>query len=161
MAHRHGLAEKLNSLHAMGTNPLSPQRPKSFRYILLLSSPSFALDRRQPPNLRVGPGVSAPQLRVLRLRICTHARACSPAAERTAARDAGCSVKVAEAGSIVTPDRRRRAFLAKTILRFQYSKLSAVCGEAALYSPQSSAARLMRASGGLAVEQFPALRNRR
>jgi REP element-mobilizing transposase RayT len=53
------------------------------------------------------------------------------------------------------------AFLAKAVLRFQHSKLSAVCGEAALYSPQSGQARVMRASGGLAVEQLPPLRNRR
>ena len=52
-------------------------------------------------------------------------------------------------------------FWQKRYYDFQHSKLSAVCGEAALYSPQSGEARVMRASGGLAVEQLPPLRNRR
>jgi len=50
-------------------------------------------------------------------------------------------------------------FLAKEVLRFQRSQLSAVCGEAALYSSQSGGAGIVRTSGGLAVEQFSPLRN--
>ena len=45
-------------------------------------------------------------------------------------------------------------FLAKAVLRFQHSKLSAVCGEAAIHPSQSGQARVVRTSGGLAVEQF-------
>ena len=37
--HRHDPPDKLNCPHAMGTNTVSPQWPKSFRHILLLPSP--------------------------------------------------------------------------------------------------------------------------
>src|SRR5438270_6067686 len=160
IAHRHRSTDKLNYPRAIGTDPLSPQRPKSFRHILVLPSPSSVDERRKLPNLRVSLGASAPQLRALCLRIRTHAGACSPAAQRAATLHPGRCVEVAEARSIATFARRCRAFLAKTVLRFQCSKLSAVYGEAALYSPQSGATRLMRTSGGLALEQFSALRNR-
>ena len=52
------------------------------------------------------------------------------------------------------------AFLAKAVLRFQHSKLPAVCGKAALHSPQSGEGWVVRTSGGLGVEQFSPLRNR-
>jgi len=51
-------------------------------------------------------------------------------------------------------------FLAKEVLRFQHSKLPAVCGKAALYSSKSGEGWVMRTSGGLGVEQFSPLRNR-
>ncbi len=160
--HRHDPPDKLNCPHAMGTNTFSPQWPKSFRHILLLPSPSLVYNRRKLPNLRVSVGASAPQLQTLRLRIRSHAGACPPPAQRTATGYAGRCAEVEapsgrlsplpksraksrdlEARSIATFDRRCRAFLAKAILRFQHSKLSAVCGEAALYSPQSAEARVV------------------
>src|SRR5439155_24443156 len=49
------------------------------------------------------------------------------------------------------------SFLAKAVLRFQHSKLPAVCGKAALYSSKSGQAGIVRASGGLGVEQFSPL----
>ena len=193
--HRHDPPDKLNCPHAMGTNTISPQWPKSFRHILLLPSPSLIYNRRKLPNLRVGVGAGAPQLPTLRVRIRSHAGACPPTTQRTATgcvqrwncptqakrrlewatRDktglewarpaqrtamgyAGRCAEVVEARSIPALDSRCRAFLAKAVLRFQYSKLSAVCGEAALYSPQSGEARVMRSSGGLAVEQLSPLR---
>jgi hypothetical protein len=51
------------------------------------------------------------------------------------------------------------AFLAETVLRFQHSKLPAVCGKAALYSPQSGEGWVVRTSGGPGVEQFSPPRN--
>ena len=159
--HRHDPPDKLNCPHAMGINTVSPQWPKSFRHILLLPLPSLVYSRRYPPNLRVSLGAGAAELQTLRLRIRSHAGACPPPAQRTVTGHAGRRAEVAEARSIAALDWRCGAFLAKAVLRFQRSKLSAVCGEAALYSPQSGQARVMRASGGLAVEQLPPLRNQR
>src|SRR5712692_9223796 len=70
------------------------------------------------------------------------------------------ALKSFEARSIAAFDWRCRAFLAKEVLRFQHSKLPAVCGKAALHSSQSGEGRVVRTSGGLGVEQFPPLRNR-
>src|ERR1700722_8630274 len=39
-------------------------------------------------------------------------------------------------------------------LRFQHSKFPAVCGKAALYSPQSGEGWVVRTSGGRGVKQF-------
>src|ERR1035441_9094140 len=61
--------------------------------------------------------------------------------------------------SIAPFDRRCRAFLAKEVLRFQHSKLPAVCGKAALYPSQSGDGWVVRTSGGLGLEQFSPLRN--
>src|SRR6266849_10691922 len=172
--HRHGPIDKLNCPHAMGTNTFSPQWPKSFRHLLLLPSPSLVYNRRKLPNLRVSLGARTAQLQASCLRVRSHAGACPPPAQRTATGYAGRCVEGAEARSISALDSKNgwptqarfwlewgTAFLAKAVLRFQHSKLSAVCGEAALYSPKSGQARVMRASGGLAVEQLPPLRNRR
>src|SRR6266568_560835 len=53
-----------------------------------------------------------------------------------------------------TFDWRCGTFLAKKVLRFQYSKLSAVCGKATLHSSQCGKGWVVQASGGLGVEQF-------
>jgi putative transposase len=50
-------------------------------------------------------------------------------------------------------------FWQKEVLRSQYSRLSAVCGKAAIHSPQSGEGGVMRTSGRLGVEQFSPLRN--
>ena len=126
--------EKLNCPHAMGTNTLSPQRPKSFRHILLLPSSSPVDNRRELPNLRVSVGAGAPQLQTPGLRICAHAGACPPPTQRTARGRAGRCAEVVELRSIAAPAWERRAFLAKAVLRFQHSQLLAICGEAALHS---------------------------
>ena len=158
----------------------SPQQAESFRHFPLLPSASFAYHRRKPTNLRVSLGASAAQLQTRHLRIRSHAGACPPPAQRTATGYARRRAEVEapsgrlsplpksraksrdlEARSIAALDWRCRAFLAKAVLRFQHSKLSAVCGEAALYSPQSGEARVMRSSGGLAVEQLSPLCYRR
>src|SRR6266568_3738221 len=157
----------------MGTDTFSPEWPKSFRHILLLPSPSLVYNRRKLPILRVSVGASAPQLQTLRLRIRSHAGACPPPAQRTATGYPGRCAEVVEAGSIATLTSKNRwptqarvwlewgtTFLAKTVLRFQHSKLPAVCGETALYPPQSSESSALRTSRGLAVEQFSPLRNR-
>src|ERR1017187_1128718 len=68
--------------------------------------------------------------------------------------------EVVEARSSAAFDWRCGAFLAKEVLRFQHSKLPAVCGKAALSSSQSAEGWVVRASGGLGVEQFSPLRNR-
>src|SRR5438034_3496846 len=57
-----------------------------------------------------------------------------------------------------------KRFLAKAVLRFQHSKLSAVCGEAALYSPQSGEAKgyvIVRrtGSGAAFATTLPALKD--
>jgi hypothetical protein len=88
-----------------------------------------------------------------------HYRACSPAAQRTRKRYAGRCAEVVETGSIAAFDRRCGSFLAKEVLRFQHSKLSAVCGKASLHSSQSGEGWVVRTSGGLGVEQFSPLRN--
>src|SRR6266849_540969 len=144
----------------MGTYSLPPQWPKSFRHILLLPSPPVAYGRGKPTNLGISFRASAPQLQTLRLRIRSHAGACPPPAQRTATGYAGRCAEVAEARSIAALDWRCRAFLAKTVLRFQHSRLPAVCGEAALHSSQSGEGWIVRTSGGLGVEQFSPLRNR-
>jgi hypothetical protein len=158
--HRLVPAGKLNCPHAVGTHTFSPQRAESFRHILLLPSPSLVYDRRKLPNLRVSLGACAAQLQNLRLRIRSHAGACPPPSQRTSTGHAGRCAEVAKARSIAALAWERRAFLAKAVLRFQHSQLSAVCREAALYSSQSGGARVVRASGGLGVEQFSPLRNR-
>src|SRR5258708_7289159 len=78
--HRHDPPDKLNCPHAMGTNTVSPQWPKSFRHILLLPSPSLVYNRRKLPNLRVSVG------------------ACPPPAQRTATGYAGDALKSLKQG---------------------------------------------------------------
>jgi len=75
-------------------------------------------------------------------------------------RYAGRCAEVVKARSSAAFDWRCGASLAKAVLGFQYSKLSAVCGEAALHSSQSGEGWVVRTSGGLGVEQFSPLRNR-
>ena len=111
--HRHDPPDKLNCPHAMGTNAVSPQWPKSFRHILLLPSPSIVYNRRKPPNLRVSVGAGAPQLQTLRLRIRSRAGACPRPAQRTATGYAGRCAEGVKARSIAAFDWRCRAFLAK------------------------------------------------
>ncbi len=69
------------------------------------------------------------------------------------------ALKSLKVRSIAAFDWRCGAFLAKEVLRFQHSKLPAVCGKAALYSSQSGQGRVVRTSGGLGMEQFSPLRN--
>ena len=73
----------------MGTNASSPQRTESFRHFLLLSSPSVVYHRRKPPNLRVSLGARAAQFQASRVRVRSHAGACSPPAQRTTTGYAG------------------------------------------------------------------------
>src|SRR6267142_2140507 len=136
----------------MGTNAFSRQRAKSFCHLLLLPPLSFAYHGRKPTNLRVSPGTRAVQLQASGLWIRSHAGACSLAPQRTGKRHVGRCAKVVEAGSIAAFDRRCGAFLAEAILRFQHSKLPAVCGKAALHSSQSGEGWVVRMSGRLGVE---------
>jgi Transposase IS200 like len=69
-------------------------------------------------------------------------------------------VKVSEARGRATLDRRCCAFLAKTLLRFQRSRLPAIRREAPLHPSQPSEARTMRSPGRLAVEQLSPLLDR-
>src|SRR5712671_776715 len=169
--HRLSPTNKLDCPHAMGTNAFSPQRAESFRHILLLPSPSVVYHGRKPTNLRVSLGARAAQFQASGLRVRGHAGACSSPAQRTGKGYAGRCAEVVEAGSIAAFDWRSPtqaknrlewgtpAFLAKEVLRFQHSKLSAVCREAALHSSQPGEGWLVRASGRLGVEQFSPLRN--
>src|ERR1035441_5456770 len=158
----------------------------SFAVLSRSGQAPLACHRREPTNLRVSLGAGAAQLQASGLRVRGHAGACSSAAQRTAAGYvqrsncptqakrrlewatraqrttagyAGRCGEVVEAGSIAAFDWRCGAFLAKEILRFQHSKLPAVCGKAALSSSQSGEGWVVRASGGLGVEQFSSLRN--
>ena len=151
---------KLDCPHAMGANAFSPQRAESFRHFLLFPSPSAIYHGRKPTNLRVSPAARAAQLQASGLRVRSHAGACSPPAQRTTTGYSGRCPEVVEARSSAAFNWRSRAFLAKAVLRFQCSKLPAVCGEAALYSSQSGEGWVVRTSGGLGVEQFSPLRNR-
>ena len=130
-----------------------------YRHFLLLPSPSAIYHGRKPTNFRVSLGTGAAQLQTSGLRVRSHAGACSPPAQRTTTGYVGRCAEVVEARSVAALDWRCRAFLAKAVLRFQHSQSSAVCGEASLHSSQSGQARVMRASGGLGVEQFSPLRN--
>src|SRR5216684_6735823 len=118
----------------MGTNAFSPQRAESFRHFLLLPSPSVVYHGRKPTNLRVSFGARATQLQTSRLRVRSHAGACSPPAQRATTGYAGRCAEVVEARSIAAFDWRCGSLLAKEVLRFQPSQLPAVCGKAALYS---------------------------
>ncbi len=171
--HRLEPTYKLDCPHAMGTNAFSPQRAESFRYFLLLSTPSLAYYRREPTNLRVSVGARAPQLQTSSLRVCNYAGARSSFAQRTTTGHAGRCSEIVEARSSAAPACTSElptqarlwlewgtAFLAKAVLRFQHPRLPAVCGEAALHSSQSGEGWVVRASGGLGVEQFPPLRKR-
>src|SRR6266705_6629455 len=158
--HRLGPTNKLDCPDAMGTDAFSPQRPESFRYFLLLSSPPLVYHRRKPTNLRISFGASASQFQASGLRVRSHARACSPPAQRTATGYAGRCAEIVEARSSAAFDWRCGSFLAKEVLRFQHSKLLAVCRKAALYSSQSGEGWVVRTSGGLGVEQLSPLRNR-
>src|SRR5437879_583231 len=157
--HRLSPTNKLDCPHAMGTDAFSPQRAESFRHILLLPPSSLTNHRRKPPNRRVSLGAGAAQLQAQRLRVRSHAGACPPPAQRTATGYAGRCAEVVEARSIAAFDWRCGSFLAKEVLRFQRSKLPAVCGKAALYSSKSGEGWVVRTSGGLGVEQFSPLRN--
>ncbi len=102
----------------------------------------------------------AVQVQTSRLRVRRHAGACSPPAQRTTTGYAGRCAEVVEAGSSAAIDRQSpsrakgrlewgtRAFLAEAVLRFQHSKLSAVCGVAALHASQYGEGRFVRTSGG-------------
>src|SRR5271168_536908 len=142
----------------MGTNALSPQRAESFRHFLLLPSPSVAHHRRKPRNLRVSIGARPAQFQASGLWLRGYAGACSPPAQRTTTGYAGRCTEVVEARGLAALDWRRGAFLAKEVLRFQRSRLPAVCGEAALHSSQSGEGWVVRTAGGLG-EQFSPLRN--
>jgi len=161
----------------MGTDAFSPQRPEPFRPILLLPSPSAIYHGRNPTKPRVSLGAGAAQLQASGLRVRSHAGACSPPAQRTTTGDAGRCAEVEapsgrlsplpksgvksrdlEARSIAAFNWRCGSFLAKEVLRFQYSKLPAVCGKAALYPSKSGQAGLVRTSGGLGREQLSPLR---
>src|SRR5437870_13074143 len=96
--YRLGPTNKLDCPHATGTNALSLQRAESFRYFLLLPSPSAVYHGRKPTNLRVSIGTGAAQFQTSRLRIRSHAGACSPAAQRTGKRYAGRCAEVVEQG---------------------------------------------------------------
>src|SRR6266581_5899714 len=135
--HRLGPTNKLYCPDAMGTDAFSPQRPESFRHFLLLSSPPLVYHGLKPTNLRISLGASASQFQTSGLWVRSHAGACSSSAQRTGKRYSGRCSEVIEAGSIAAFNRRCGAFLAKAVLRFQHSKLPAVCGEAALHSLQS------------------------
>ena len=152
--HSHLPLNSLHSSHAFGTSSFSPERPKSLCNVLLLSPPSTAHRRRKPKNFRISSGKGTHYLQTACLWLCDHARACSPPAQRASAEHACGRVEVAEARSVAAFVRRRGAFLAKTLLRFQHPKLPAVCRETALHPPQSSEGRLVRTSRRLAVEQF-------
>src|SRR5208337_5055159 len=98
--HRLGPRNKLDCPHAMGINAFSPQRAESFHHFLLLPSRSLVYHRRRPTNLRVSLGPRAAQLQASRLRVRSHAGACSLAAQRTATGHAGRRAEVVEARSI-------------------------------------------------------------
>jgi hypothetical protein len=166
--HRLSPTNKLDCPHAMGTDAFSAQQAESFHRILLLPPPSLVHHGCKPTNLRIRVGPSAARFQASRLRVRSHARACSPPAQRTAKGHAGRCAKVVEARSIAAPTSKngwpiqarlwprsldslgisalgsdaaqppqlewRTAFLAKEVLRFQHSKLPAVCGEAALHT---------------------------
>jgi hypothetical protein len=117
-------------------------------------------------------GAGAAQFQAPRLRLRGYAGACAPAAQRTGKRYIGRCAEVAKARSSTAFDWRSPtqvknrlewgtpAFLAKAVLRFQHSKLPAVCGKAALRSSQSGEGWVVQTSAGLGVEQFSPLRNR-
>src|SRR6266852_2521172 len=81
----------------MGTNAFSPQRAESFRHFLLLPSPSVVYHGRKPTNLRVSFGARATQLQTSRLRVRSHAGACSPPAQRATTGYAGRCAEVVKA----------------------------------------------------------------
>jgi hypothetical protein len=147
-----GQRTELDCPHAMETNAFSPQRTESLRHFLLLPSPTAIYHGCKSTNLRVSLGAGAAQFWTFRLRLCSHAGACSSPAQRATAGYAGRCAEVVEARSIATFDWRCGSFLAKEVLRFQHSKLSAVCGKAALCSSKSGEGWLVRACGGLGVE---------
>src|SRR5438067_10357316 len=109
---------------------------------LLLSEPQQ--DTFKNKTAKRKPGLSGPPVLLSEPEKDTHGRC----------------TEVVEAGSIAAFDWGCGAFLAKEVLRFQHSKLPAVCGKAALYSSKSGEGWVVRTSGGLGVEQFSPLRNR-
>src|SRR6266699_2439115 len=106
---RLGPTNKLDCPDAMGTDAFSPQRPESFRYFLLLSSPPLVYHRRKPTNLRISFGASASQFQPSGLRIRSHAGACSPPAKRTGNRFAGRYAEVEATGGRLSPLPKSRA----------------------------------------------------
>ena len=160
----------------MGTDALSPQRPKSFRHLLLLPPAPAVYDESSRrifesalERVRRSSGFRSTGMWSCRnmFTFCSANR--NPAVVRSSlSLDCvgipagllpskpyfGRCAQVVEARSIAAFDRRRGAFLAKAVLRFQHSKLPAVCGKAALYSSQPGEGWVVRTSGGLGVEQF-------
>src|ERR1700722_13790465 len=85
--HRLGPTNKLDCPHAMGTDALSPQRAESFRYFLLLPSPSVIYHGRKTTNLRVSFGAGAAGLETSGLRVCGDGGASPSPAQRTTTGD--------------------------------------------------------------------------
>src|ERR1700736_4109660 len=107
--HRLSPANTLDGPHAMGTNAFSPQRSESFRYFLLLPSPSVVYHGRKPPNLRVSLGARAAQLQASGLRVRSHAGAYAPAAQRTRNGSAGRCTEVEATSGRLSPLPKSRA----------------------------------------------------
>src|SRR5947207_10485162 len=105
LRHRPALNDKLDCPHALGTNAFSPQRADSFRHIVLLPPAPLVHYWGKLSNLRVSHRARAAPLPTPRLWLCSHARARSPAVERTATGHAGRWAEVAEARSIAAFDR--------------------------------------------------------
>src|SRR5258707_723218 len=101
--HRLKPTNKLDYRHAMGTNAFSPQRAESFRHFLLLPSPPAIYHGRKPTNLRVSFGARAPQFQASRLRVRSHARACSSPAQRTTTGYAGRCAEVEAPSGRLSP----------------------------------------------------------
>jgi putative transposase len=83
----------------------------------------FVYHGRKQTNPRVSLGARAGQFRASRLRVRSHAGACSPPAQRTTTGCAGRCAEGVEARSVAAFDRRCGAFLAEEVLRFQPSQL--------------------------------------
>src|SRR6266576_111538 len=125
---------RLNYSRALGTKAFSAQRAESFHF-LLLPSPPLVYQRHKPKKLRVSLGARAAQLQASRLRLRSHAGACSPSAQRTTTGHASRCAEIIEARSSAAFDWRCGAFLAEAVLRFQ---LPAVWRKAALTPDESS-----------------------
>src|SRR5271169_940321 len=100
-------------------------------------------------------------VRLLDYRIRGYAGTRAPARKRAGAKKSSTHAANAEANGLPKSCSclRARPFLAGAILRFQRLERARARGKAALYSSQSSEARIGKAPGGLGMEQLPPLSN--
>src|SRR5579872_1724110 len=145
-------------MNARQTRPLSKPGLPAFHHVQLLWPHAAARFEGGERDLRANPGASPHLVRVLHRRICSHARARAPAAQRTGAVEIVSDDTDAEAGHVTKAARQTSAaVLAGPLLRFSGMERSQTHREAALHASQLGEARTGGEARGMEMEQLCSL----